>query len=291
MFDLRELRYFVAVAELENVAQAARQLNITQSPLSRQILGLEAKLGLDLFVRDKKRLKLNEAGQRFLKDVKALLSHGDLVERRISAASRGETGFFRLGYVDGALHCGAMGIGLRAVKVLQPKTEIEARLLRSSQQFDQLSDGRLDVGLTYGEPPVSAKMTASLVHEEGLLLAVPSSHGTHGRCQAKDLDGQVFVSLPDGEYFSVRREIEAACAKAGFAPVVRNEAVAPLAVMDMVAAGLGLGFVQESLAKYAPSEVALLTPPSNFDFRIKIYAVSRQTSPTIDAFLTAFKII
>ena len=66
MLDLQQLRYFVAVAETENVGQAAELLHISQSPLSRQVQQLESRLGLTLFAREKKRLKLTPAGREFL---------------------------------------------------------------------------------------------------------------------------------------------------------------------------------------------------------------------------------
>jgi DNA-binding transcriptional LysR family regulator len=81
MFELRQLRYFVAVAETEHVGRAAEILGISQPPLSRQIQQLEARLGLTLFLRDKKRLRLTPAGQNFLTSARELLAHASEIAR------------------------------------------------------------------------------------------------------------------------------------------------------------------------------------------------------------------
>jgi len=92
MLDLQRLRYFVAVAEVENVGQAAKSLHLTQSPLSRQIQSLEADLGITLFERSKKRLRLTAAGRDLLVEARALLSHGARVEGRARAMASGSAG-------------------------------------------------------------------------------------------------------------------------------------------------------------------------------------------------------
>ena len=90
--DLRQLRYFVAVAELENVGRAATVLNISQSPLSRQIQQLEAQLGLDLFERERKRLRLTAEGRQFLDEARDLLAHAERLEMHSKLLGRGVEG-------------------------------------------------------------------------------------------------------------------------------------------------------------------------------------------------------
>ncbi|MET0333821.1 MAG: LysR family transcriptional regulator [Rhizobacter sp.] len=153
MLDLQQLRYFVAVAETENVGQAAELLHISQSPLSRQVQQLEARLGLVLFTREKKRLRLTAAGQEFLVEARALLAHAQRVQQRGEEAGRGEAGTLVVGYVAGAVHAGVLGAALRRFRTQVPGARLQLRSLRSVEQFDALARGELDVGYTYAPPP------------------------------------------------------------------------------------------------------------------------------------------
>ncbi len=91
MIDLRQLKYFVAVAEEEHVGRAAERLHISQSPLSRQISQLEERLGLMLFERNQQRIRLTADGQTFLAETRALLTHATGSNRSGAAWGGGKT--------------------------------------------------------------------------------------------------------------------------------------------------------------------------------------------------------
>jgi len=102
--DLRLLVAFIAVAETENVGQAASRLHISQSPLSRQIIQLEAQLGLRLFERARQRMRLTDEGRLFLKEARSLVAHASEVEAAARSIALGETGHIAVGYVEAAMH-------------------------------------------------------------------------------------------------------------------------------------------------------------------------------------------
>lgn len=99
MIDLRQLKYFVVVAEEEHVGRAAERLFISQSPLSRQISQLEEKLGLMLFERNQQRIRLTADGQTFLAEARALLTHANRLESLGKRLGRGEEGGLCIGYL------------------------------------------------------------------------------------------------------------------------------------------------------------------------------------------------
>ena len=99
MINLQRLRYFVVVARHQHVGRAAQELHVSQSPLSRQVLALESELGLALFTRERKRLKLTAAGQIFLADAERLLESAAALERRAGALGAGAQGSLTIGYV------------------------------------------------------------------------------------------------------------------------------------------------------------------------------------------------
>lgn len=104
MLELRQLRYFVAVAETEHVGRAAERLHISQSPLSRQIAQLGKTLGLTLFERGQQRIRLTRDGQVFLAEARALLRHADRLENLGRRLGSGEEGGLCVGYVADAVH-------------------------------------------------------------------------------------------------------------------------------------------------------------------------------------------
>ncbi|MBL0729088.1 LysR substrate-binding domain-containing protein [Piscinibacter sp. HJYY11] len=276
MLDLQQLRYFIAVAETENVGQAAELLHISQSPLSRQLQQLESRLGLTLFTREKKRLKLTPAGRDFLVEAKALLAHAERVKQRAADVGRGKLGTLVVGYVAGAVHAGVIGKALQALQQQVPGARLQLRSLPSAEQFAALQRGELDLGYTYAAPPVESGLASVLLLEEPFVLAVPADHAL-ATAESLDLNGQPLVAPLS---WPAREELLRACATLGWAPDVRYEAADPAAALGLVAAGLGCAFVQKSLVTVAGAmPVVLRELPATFTLSVQIHCV-HQGSPS-----------
>ena len=124
MIDLRQLKYFVVVAEEEHVGRAAERLHISQSPLSRQIAQLEERLGLTLFERSQQRIRLTADGQTFLAETRSLLTHANRLESLGKRLGRGEDGGLCIGYIENAMHSGVLSTALRTLRVSRPNVHI-----------------------------------------------------------------------------------------------------------------------------------------------------------------------
>jgi DNA-binding transcriptional LysR family regulator len=283
MLDLQRLKYFVAVAEVENVGQAAQSLHLTQSPLSRQIQALEADLGVMLFQRSKKRLRLTAAGRDLLVEAKALLSHSARVERRAHAMATGSAGSLVIGYVAGAMHAGVLARWLTAFWECAPDVDIELRTLRSYEQRRQLVAGEIDIGFAHARPGFGEPLRSRLVYEEAFKLAVPKA-STFDAAPAADALGKAkFIALPASS--GGRNELVQACLSAGFEPDIRYEAADPLAALELVGAGLGLAIVQASLERIRPQTVSFVELPHGFDVTMPIHLMCREEgSPVAERF-------
>ena len=253
MLDLRQLRYFVAVAEREHIGQAAQALHISQSPLSRQILQLEAQLGLTLFERARQRLYLTAAGRDFLAEARALLAQAEVMEARARRIGRGEGGELIVGYVEGAIHSGLLPDALRQFRVAQPATRVALRPLRSAPQLNALRNREIDCGIVYTPPAADdPDLFSQCISDEPMLLALPLDHPLASAKQItpRDLDGQGWIALARHINPAARDRFLATCRQADFTPDIHTEANDPATFLALVACGQGLALVQASMRQH-----------------------------------------
>ncbi|MET9889219.1 LysR substrate-binding domain-containing protein [Streptomyces sp. NPDC006465] len=264
MLDLRQLRYFVAVAEAEHVGRAAERLHISQSPLSRQIAQLEKNLGLTLFERSQQRIRLTSDGRVFLTEARALLRHADRLENLGRRLGRGEEGGLCIGYVADAMHTGVLPSALRTLRDQRPGIHVALYDQESSEQFEGLRQRSLDIALVRTPPPEDdPDLNAAPLLRDPLLLALPERHPLARREEVTpdDLDGQPWIAVGDARDPAWRDTFVASCVASGFTPDIRLDAADPLTALGLVASGLGLALIQKSMVRGTSDGVAVRELP------------------------------
>lgn len=260
MLDIRQLQYFVAVAEEEHVGRAAERLHISQSPLSRQIAQLEDKLGLALFERSQQRIRLTRDGRTFLAETRALLTHANRLESLGRRLGRGDEGGLCIGYLEYAMHSGVLPNALRELGQGRPAVHIALYNQHSDAQLEGLRQRSLDIALVCEPPqPDDPDLDAAQVLNDPMLLAVPKGHplAEKQEIEPADLAQQRWIGVKHKESALRHDTLIAACARAGFTPTISMEATEPLAALGLVAAGLGLTTIQQSLRHQTPEGVML----------------------------------
>jgi DNA-binding transcriptional LysR family regulator len=250
--ELRHLRYFLAVAEHLHFGRAAETLGIRQPPLSQQIQALEAELGVALFDRSARQVRLTAAGEAFRPDAQRAVDHAGAATRAAQRASRGETGHLVVGFV-GSAALTVLPPLLRAFRDRYPDVTLDLRELTTAEQAGQLRAGRLDIGLL--RPPVPEPHADGLhvesVGRERLVAALPAGHRlarTRGIALVR-LAHEPFVLFPRRLGPGLRDQIDDYCRSAGFTPTVVQEAVQMQTILGLVAAGLGVSLVPSSLTR------------------------------------------
>jgi DNA-binding transcriptional LysR family regulator len=288
MIDLRQLRYFVVVAEEEHVGRAAERLHISQSPLSRQIAQLEERLGLALFERSQQRIKLTTDGRTFLSEARALLTHANRLESLGKRLGRGEEGGLCIGYIEQAMHANVLPAALSAVREIRPGMHVALYNLNSSDQLEGLRQRSLDVALV-SEPPSDddPDLTHRQLLEDPMLLALPVNHPLADveRLTPADLQDMDWIGVKSSQGQNHHDDFVAACIRAGFTPEIRLEAAEPYTALGLVAAGLGIAMTQKSLNQAAHPGVVFRELPW-LTFTMPIWAAWHRVNlrPLVETF-------
>lgn len=244
--ELRHLSGFVAVAEELHFGRAAERMHIAQSPLSQQIRLLERDLGVKLFDRTTRSVRLTAAGQALLGPARHLLAEASAVRRTVQAAHLGEVGRVTVGFA-GASSYSALPVLTRAVGSELPGIELVLEgQTYTGEALGRIMDGSLDIGFV--ALPVRRGILARVVRLERLLLALPDSHPLAQRDEVEiaELAHESLVTFPVQRGSAVREAMVQACHEAGFAPRIVQEAPDSYNLLALVGAGMGVAVVVQS---------------------------------------------
>jgi DNA-binding transcriptional LysR family regulator len=259
MMDLRQLRYFVTVANERNFTRAAEKLNIAQPPLSRQVQQLEASLGTVLIERGTRPLRLTALGHLFYEHASQVLSRVAEVRQMMARATRTENRRYVIGFVASTIYA-RLPVLIRQFRQLAPDVELSLVEIGSLEQIAALKDGKIDVG--FGRIRFDDdRVVRTILREEKLVVAVPVAHPftlSRGPIALSDIASRPIILYPRAPRPSYADQVLSLFRDHGLAPTVAHEARELQIAIGMVAAEEGLCIVPESVRQSRTEDVRYL---------------------------------
>lgn len=246
--DLRQMRYFLALAEERNFTRAAERLHMAQPPLTRQIRALEEELGAVLFLRTTKGVELTEAGLALLDEVPNLLSLAQRAKERTVAASQG---------LSGRLDVGIFGSGVLDVipRILarfhaqRPEVKIMLHNLTKTEQIEALRERRISVGFNRLIPPEDDLVVETILRES-MMVALPEAHRLVKKKEIAiaDLSDQPLILYPRLPIAGLAQQVMQAFNREKAVLRVEQEVEDVLTAVALVAGGFGVCVTTASTA-------------------------------------------
>jgi DNA-binding transcriptional LysR family regulator len=259
MVELRHLRYFIAVAEELNFSRAAERLHMAQPPLSAAIRQAERDLGVDLFVRTTREVKLTDAGRAFLAGARRTLADAERATEDAKRAAAGDLGRLRIAYSWSTRFATLPALG-RAFRAEHPGVELLAQEMWNARMPSAFASGSIDVALSVC-PEIAAELELAPIRAERLVALLPHAHPL-AREQAVPLS-----ALADEEFVVFPRDIAprlhdaflAIYRRAGFEPRVRNESFHTGWDLGVLAEIPAIAMAPQSVADGLPDGIVAIT--------------------------------
>jgi DNA-binding transcriptional LysR family regulator len=250
--ELRQLRYFVTVAEELHFGRAAERLHMTQPPLSQTIAALEEQLGAPLFLRSRRQVALTPAGSALLPEARRMLAQAAELPALVRRAAAGQAGRLSLAFITSADYS-VLPPFLHRYRAAYPQVQIVLQEATSDLQVEELLRGRVDAGLLI--PPLPDKARIDLdymkVLEEPLILAAPAglpALAGGGPMRLADLPPLPLIIFPRQVSAALHDAILACFSAAGVTPEIGQEAIQMQTIVSLVSAGMGLALVPQSVS-------------------------------------------
>lgn len=252
--DLRRLRQFAVVADEGNVTRAAARLGMQQAPLSQQIMRLEREIGAQLLVRKPRGVELTEAGRALDRAARSIFAQIDEALATTRRAARGEEGVLRVGLTSSACFHAFPPTVIRSFRASYPHVTIQFEQASTPGLIEQLKGERIDAAFirTTLDPPEAVRVTALV--DEPMIVALPSRHALAKARSArmltlKALARETFIGYPRSAGAGLYDSVIAACMASGFSPRIGYDAPQIVSTLSLVAAGLGISIVPQSMQR------------------------------------------
>ena len=289
--DLKQLKYFLAVAEEKSFSRAAERLHISQPPLSQQIMKLESELGVRLFTRTTRSFELTVAGKALMAEAAELLAKMRMTIDTIRQIDRGEVGRLRVGIVGSAMW-GPIPSMLEQFQSQFPRVTWTIHELGPNDQWEALRNRQIDVGF-WREPRIEpevlkqANLRQDLCFPENVCVAMNEKHplASQDAIELIDIANEPMLTLHLTKSAEPRYLIQC-CVNAGFEPMIFQEAAEPQTLLAMVGAGLGVALLPQTTGRIGWPGVKFMpirtNPPSA---NLYISYLAQDDAPVVRAFL------
>ena len=288
--ELLHLKDFVAVAEEQNVTRAAARLHVSQPPLSRQVQNLEEELGVRLFERSAKSLRLTDAGRVFLTEARAVLQRADTAVNTVRAVATGQKGKLHVGYAP-SLTVEILPQALREFQQKSPGTQVVLHDLSTQEILAGLKHNCLDLAVLVRPPKAALRgLRFEELRRYPLCVAVAATHPLARRRQitlASAVSERLIAYSRTG-YPEHHAALTALFATVGRQPPIAEEHDSATSLIAAVEAGRGVAIVPQCLACLAGPRLKLrpVTPPPAA-FVVGLIVRNGKISSVIETFLTA----
>ncbi len=244
--ELRQLEYFIAVAEELHFGRAAIRLGMTQPPLSQQIRQLEHELGVQLFHRTKRHVELSDAGRVYLSEIRRVVSGLQHAEQMARKAQFGEVGRLVLGFVGSATYDVLPSL-IRVYKERYPDVDLALHEMPSPDQMDALLNRNIDVGVL--RPATShPALVVRTIQRDQCVAVVPASHrlAEEKSVTMKQMRNDQLILVSRSTWPGLYDSIVTLIYAEGFSPSIRLEVTEVQTVVGLVAAEMGVSILPRS---------------------------------------------
>ncbi|WP_284140246.1 LysR family transcriptional regulator [Virgibacillus sp. LDC-1] len=242
--ELRQIKYFIEVAKREHVTEAANALHVAQSAVSRQIFNLEAELGVELFIREGRNVRLTPMGRIFLDHMEQAMNVIYNALQVVEEYMEPERGTIHIGYTS-SMASYLLPTAISAFRVQYPNVKFELNQGAYHELIDWVHRGNINLALLAPLPKETKGMEGSVLFHERIVALLPRNHSlaTASSIKLNQLRTDAFIFFPEG--FMLRDITLKACQQHGFQPDIAFEGADMDAVKGMVSAGLGVALVPE----------------------------------------------
>ncbi|WP_322063403.1 LysR family transcriptional regulator [Paraburkholderia sp. J63] len=289
--NLRQLRYFCAIVESGSAALAAQALFVAPTAISMQLAQLEGDLGGDLFDRSRRPMELTSLGQYLYPRAKELLSNAKRLDDEVKGIAQGKRGWIGIGFVRSA-NFSLLPDSVRRFRKACPDVHLDLVEVLTEYQPEKLLQKRIDIGISRFIGPFERhpELDYTLIYDDPFVAAIPldSSLAEQKSVTAAALSAQPFILYPKDARSPFGQQMLTALQLAGGDPVVGYEAVETHTALALVAAGLGVTMVGQSIAKNNRKDVRFLRI-SDVKLTTTLVVVTRKDdeSRTVEAFRSA----
>ncbi len=280
-FDLRQLRYFVTVAEAGSLTQAAARIPVAQQSLSEQIRALERQVGAPLFIRGPRGVQLTEVGAALVGEAKPLLTRTDRAFDRVRRLAVGERQTLHVGFLPSVANYVVPPV-VRAFAQAHPEIALTTEDLPIARLVEGLRDGRLDACLT--RPPLVDDIATERVLSEPVAVVLPAGHrlATADQLELADLAQEPWVLTPRSSWEPWHHKYDQDFAAAGFSPHVVQRGSSVQSLLALVAAGVGVSRLPLSARSLRDTGVAFV-PLRDEYAEVVVAWVDDRPRPTVEA--------